>query len=136
MFDIKLAPNPLCLYCSKKDTITHFFLFCEKIDYFWNDFFNWWNHLGDIEIAADYENLEEAVIFGFKSRGGIHSVLNYCILMAKYHIYVKRIHHDNAVDLSQYLVFLKHKLKIEKQICDGNEDCTDFNKFTFLYDQL
>ena len=52
---MKLAPNPTCLYCPQKDTLKHFFLFCEKVDNFWNGFFNWWNNLGAIKIPLDYK---------------------------------------------------------------------------------
>ncbi len=39
--------------------------------------------MGDLEIAADYDFLEECIIFGFHLKGGIFAVLNFCILIAK-----------------------------------------------------
>ena len=71
LFDWKLAQNSNCLYCSGQDTILHFFLFCHRVDNFWNNFFNWWNSLGDIQIPTTvFENLEESIIFGFQTKGG------------------------------------------------------------------
>ncbi len=37
----------------------------------------------------------------------IFTVLNYCILISKVHIYCQTIHNDNAIDLFQHLVELK-----------------------------
>ncbi len=43
-----------------------------------------------LEIAAEYDFLEECIIFGFHLRGQIFEVLNVCILIAKYYIHNKR----------------------------------------------
>ncbi len=37
----------------------------------------------------------------------IFIVLNYCILIAKFHIYCQWIHNNNAINLFQYLIELK-----------------------------
>ena len=133
---MKIVDNANCLYCKKyEDNFRHFFLFCEKIDSFWNDFLNWWNNLGDIRISLLYDTLEESFLFGFQTKGEIFTVLNYCLLIAKHHIYYNRIHNDNNVNFFQYLVYLKSKLMIEKQICLNNKR-SDFDKYVFLYEQL
>ncbi len=74
-------------------------------------------------------------VFGFQIGGDIFSVLNYCILIAKFHIYCQRIHNNNAINLFQYLIELKNKLKIENYICASNS-IGKFEKFLFLYEQL
>ncbi len=68
--DINLINSPKCLYCNEIDNIRHFFLFCPKVHNLWNSLFQWWNRMGDLEIAADYDFLEECIIFGFHLRGG------------------------------------------------------------------
>ncbi len=40
--------------------------------------------MGDLEIPADYEFLEERIIFDFHFRGEIFEVLTFCILKANY----------------------------------------------------
>ncbi len=70
-------------------------------------FFTWWNNLGDIQIPLHSESLEECILFEFQIEGDIFSVLNYCILIAKLHIYCERIHNNNAINLFQYLIELK-----------------------------
>ena len=137
LFDMHIVDNANCLYCTGIDTLKHFFLFCPKIASFWKHFFNWWNSLGDIEITPDYDNLEESILFGFQAEGGSFKVLNYCVLMAKYYIYINRIHNNNSVDNYQYLVFLKSKLTIEKNVCSHYyENENSFEMFESLYEQL
>ncbi len=99
---------------------------------FWRSFFTWWNNFGDIQIALQSESLEECILYGFQIEGDIFSVLNYCILIAKVHIYC---HNNNAINLFLYLIELKNKLKIENYICASNSIGT-FEKFLFLYEQL
>ncbi len=67
--------------------------------------------------------------------GDIFSVLNYCILLAKFHIYCQRIHNNNAINLFQYSIELKKKLKIENYICASNS-VGKFEKIVFLHEQL
>ncbi len=81
------------------------------------------------------QSLEECILFGFQIEGDIFSVLNYCIFIAKFHIYCQWIHNNNAINLFQYLIELKNKLKIENYICPSNS-IGKFEKFVFLYEQL
>ncbi len=81
------------------------------------------------------ESLEECILFGLQIEGDIFSALNYCILIAKFHIYCQRIHNNNAINLFQYLLELKNKLKIENYIC-GSNSIGQFEKLLFLYEQL
>ncbi len=113
LFDMKLVDNAKCKYCHESDNISHIFLFCSKEDPFWRCFFTWWNNLADIQIPLPSESLEECILFGFQIEGDIFNVLNYCILLAKFHMYCQRIHNNNAINLFLYLIQLKNKLKIE-----------------------
>ncbi len=77
-------------------------------------FFTWWNNLRAIQIPLHSESLEECILFGFQIEGDIFSVLSYCILIAKLHIYCQRIHNYNAINLFQYLIELKKQAKNRK----------------------
>ncbi len=90
----------------------------------------------DLEIAADYDFLEECIIFGFHLRGEIFEVLNFCILIAKYYIHNKRLLDDNNIECLHFVYVLKFKLDIEHQICKMNNTTQTINKFVFLYDQM
>ena len=103
-----IVDSPKCKFCDEDDTIRHFFLLCPKIDAFWFSFFTWWNGLGGQKIPTSYECLQECILFGFQEKDAIFDTLNYCIIVAKYHINCKRLHDDNNVDFYQYLIELKY----------------------------
>ncbi len=65
--------------------------------------------MGDFEIAADYDFLEECIIFGFHLRGPIFEILNFCILIAKCYIHNKRLLDDNNIEFLHFLYVLKFK---------------------------
>ncbi len=67
--------------------------------------------------------------------GDIFTVLNFCILIAKYHIYCQRFHNENRIKKNQYLIELKNKLRIERYICTSTATIEKFDKFQFLYEQ-
>ncbi len=119
LFDMKLVDNAICLYCKETDQFIYFFLFCPKENEFWNTFFTWWNNLGNTQIPTQCECLEENILFGFQTEGGIFTVLNFCILIVNYHIYCQRIHNENGIiffSIFQYLIELNNKLRIKRYI--------------------
>ncbi len=69
--------------------------------------------MGDLEFPADYDFLEECIIFGFHLSREIFEVLNFCILNAKYYIHNKRLLDDNNIEFVHFLYVLKFKLDIE-----------------------
>ncbi len=123
-------------YCQETDHIKHIFLFCPEEKQFWNTFFTWWNNLRDIQIPTQCECLEENMVFRFQTKGDIFTVLNLCILIAKYHIYCQRIYNEKGINVFQYLIELKNKLRIERHICTLTVTIDKFDKFQFLYEQL
>ncbi len=68
--------------------------------------------MGDLEIPADYDFLEECIIFGFHVRGESFEVIILCILNAKYYIHNKRLLDDNNIEFLHFLYVLKFKLDI------------------------
>ena len=134
--EMKIVQKEKCLYCTNEDDVRHFFYSCPNVSAFWSSFFRWWNGLGDITIASDYKDVEQSIIFGFQARGDIFSVLNYCILIGKHHIYKNRKHNNNSIDFLQYLFYLKSKLCLEEQISMSGNCLHLFEKYRFVYEQL
>ena len=130
---MKIKESSTCTYCKAEDDICHFFLHFSNVKIFWDQFFNWWNRIGDVEIP---QCGEEVILFGNPSENEIFTVLNYCILQAKYFIYKRRLYHENNIDLYKYLVDLKFKLKLELFICKTNGTPESFEKYTHLYENL
>ncbi len=63
--------------------------------------------MGDLNITADFDFLEESIMFGFHLREEIFEVLNFCILNAKYYKHNKRLLDDNNIEFPHFLYVLK-----------------------------
>jgi hypothetical protein len=137
LFNIKIVDDPACLFCeSKIDDLKHFMLSCPKAKSFWQSFFAWWNRLSEVKIPLDYLDLGESILFGFQIDEEVFSVLNYCILIAKFYVYKQKLFQDNNIDFYEYLCELKCKLQIEKCICKKNGKEEYFKKFIFIHENL
>ncbi len=55
--------------------------------------------------------------FGFPGNSNDILTLNFCILYAKYYIYIQKLSNSNKIDFLNFLTYLKQKINIEKQIC-------------------
>ncbi len=98
------------------DDLTHFFIRCLKVKEFWLHWFNLWANLSDI-VIKNSQVIEECLLFGFPSTSDVMQVLNFCILYAKYYIYIQRLFNTNTPDHYTCLNQLKQTLKTEENIC-------------------
>lgn len=133
LFEKQLRDNNICKFCNNVDTITHFFITCNKTDQFWTYFYNWWHRTTQFRIIND-DIYEECILFGYPGDEPEIEVMNYCILLAKYYIYCKKLNDCNVLDLYEYLVIVKSKLSIEKTICERNN--RTFEKWELIYNNL
>jgi exonuclease III len=125
LFDMKIKPTPECSYCQEIDTIQHFFLYCPKSNAFWKSLTSWLNN----NIEGSMIVIDEIdIILGHLSIGDKYNVINYCILYAKYYIYKQRLFYNNDINLYEFLMVLKDKLKTEYNICKSNEMMHKFLK--------
>ena len=133
LFDMKLRDSPKCTYCSEIDDNRHFFLYCPVVKTFWRSFFLWWNRLENIQ----FENIEEeCILFGFiMDDSDIFQALNFCLLHAKSYVHKQKLFGENNIDLYEFLIILKQKLKIEYNICKRNGS-NDFDRFMFIYENI
>ena len=134
--DWKISESPTCKFCPDEDSLIHFFATCPKIKEFWSTFFSWWKRISDTNIELRDKELHFTILLGSCSQGEYFDVLNFCLLSAKHYIYIKRLFHDNKVDFFEFLIKLKYKLKMEKQICKQREEECKFKKFEFIYDLM
>ncbi len=82
--NIAIKNSECCDFCN--DDIPHFLLLCPNIKHFRNHGLN-----GGLVTKTDIrhvDHLQENILFGFVGSKGITDVLNYCILYAKYYIYI------------------------------------------------
>ncbi len=87
-------------------------------------------------LVSQKLRLDMYIIFGFVGSNGIIDVSNYCILYAKYYIYIQTLFNQNKLDVYAYLTLLKNTLTIERQISINNNKLDKFEKMSIVYDQL
>ena len=136
LYQWKIVNTTKCDYCTDRDDILHFFLYCPKVKDFWNSFFPWWNRSSDVHIFPEHPVLEECIIFGFQQNDNTFEVLDYCVLHAKFFIYRNRLFNKNKVDFYDFLIRLKYSLQVEKTICENNNEINKFKKFEDIFQVL
>ncbi len=117
------------------DDLPHFFIRCLKVKEFWLHWFHWWECLSGIVIRNN-QVIEQYVLFGFPSNSDVMQVLKFCILYAKYYIYIQRLFINNTLDLYTCLNQLKQAMKTEENICKTNNKKEKFLKYYFIYKNL
>ncbi len=69
-------------------------------------------------VGDTTENLYDKLsAFGFPGNSNDIITLNFCILYAKYYIYIHKLSNSNKINFLNFLTYLKQKINIEKQIC-------------------
>jgi hypothetical protein len=132
---LRIKDSSKCNYCEEEDTLIHFFLNCEQVDSFWHSFFVWFKNAS--ETSIDFSILhEQLILFGYKDHGDFCLVLNFCLLLARYYIYIQRVHGKNNLDICAFLIMLKNKLTIEKLICENEDRPEQFHKWNIIFDNL
>ena len=128
---MKIMNDSSCYYChSQKETITHLFWTCERIQAFLKELVQW---LNNNDIHCDF--VEEFFIFGLDRLNIITKPLNIIILYAKYFIYTTRCNERQLV-LEVYKKKLYQLFKILKDIALTNNELTEFNKDWEPYERL
>ncbi len=97
--------------------------------------FYWWEKLFGIDIK-DTQVIEECILFGFSFYNDVMYVLNFCILYAKYYIYIQCLFNNNTLDLYACLTQLQQALKVEENICIKDNIEEIFFKFHFIHEKL
>ncbi len=85
--------------------------------------------------------IHESILFRFSGSSNDAIAINYCMLYAKYYIYLTKLKEENKkrefnVDFLGYLCYLKYTLKIEKSICNRKNQITKFDKFSTIFENL
>ena len=91
LFQRQLVDSPVCVFCKDaEDTLLHMFWDCPKIQNYWFDVQGWlhtsFTHCTDIIFS------KELVILGSKANVVTDRILDLCILIAKYNIFIAKLH--------------------------------------------
>lgn len=132
---IRVVQSAVCLRCGETDDLLHFFFECTKVNDFWQSLFSWLEAFDkDIEIP---ELSEEYFLLGFVDSLEDVSLLNYVFVYAKFYVYKNSLYNKGQVDLYEFLLELKFRLRIERACCykDGSYE-TRFGKWEDFYQRL
>ena len=70
---------------------------------------------------------KESAIIGITNGTGDNDKLNACLQLARWHIYVEKLQAKQPF-LYKFLCILKYKIKIEKLICENNQQNKVYDK--------
>ena len=131
---MKIKPSPNCELCDVDDTLIHYFVSCRRVKHFWNSFAVWWYTLTKRHLEIE----PATIIFGIPENSNHVQVLNFCLIIAKYHIYqVKQGSESKYVTLYDFLCFLKSKLELEHINAELKMESEKFEKkWAFVFDSL
>ncbi len=122
-------------FCNEIDDIPHFLLLCPNFKAFWKSQGN--GGLVSQKLILDMWIIFRKIFYlGFVGSNSITDDLNYCILYAKYYIYIQRLFNQNKLDVDAYLTLLKNTLTIEQQTSINNNKLDKFEIFSIAYGQL
>ncbi len=125
LYDIKIKNSNQCKFCKNEDNIQHFFLKCTNTSMFWTFWKNWWKRLTGVDVSGS-KHLEQCLLFGFPGEDNFVIGLNYCVLVAKYFIYIKKLSDNNDFDFYSYLTLLKNRLVMEDYASSNKNDMLSF----------
>ena len=128
LFRAKMSDNDVCPQClAETHSLDHMFLLCSSVIAFWKTFQNWWTNKTKQHLALS----NSMILYGAFDKTEHRYSLNYVLLIAKFSIYCSCLH-DEKLSFDSFLIPLKAKLKIQKEIAFKNSSITAFQK-SFLH---
>ena len=115
LFRIKRSDSNKCIYCHQLDDLYHYLYGCEQVKPFWYSFETWWKGITNEDIQIRKKEL----IIGVLGNNIKNTLLNTCILMAKWHIYKNKLN-ESSIFFYKFLCDLKYYIQVEKTIALKN----------------
>ena len=120
---IKKSDTDRCEACQKLDDTAHYLFECVKVVPFWASFMNWWNEMTGRLTFMD----KSSAMTGFIGQHQHIDTLNACLLLAKWHVYKKKLN-ESEIFFYNFICDLKYYLNIEKTIAIKNDTQEKYNK--------
>ena len=129
LFRAKFSDNDVCPQClAKAHSIDHMFLRCSSVVAFWKTFQNWWTYKTKEQLTLS----NSMILYGVFDKTEHRCSLNYVLLIAKFSIYCSCLNDEQLSD--SFLILLKEKLNIQKEIAFKNKSMTAFQKsFQYIF---
>ena len=122
LFRAGLVDDDICPLCKlEKQTLVHMLYNCSESLHFWEKFTQWWEEIffETIFLSAD------VILFGWHQNANNKRVLNYILIIAKYHIFTTSVC-DDRLSFDCFLLRLKSKLDILRTIAIKNKSLNKF----------
>ena len=124
LYRAKISDNDVCPQClAETHSLDHMFLHCSSVIAFWKTFQNWWTNKTTQQLVLS----NSMILYGVFNKTEYRYSLNYVLLIVKFSIYCSCLH-DEKLSFDSFLVLLKEKLKIQKEIAFKNNALTAFQK--------
>jgi hypothetical protein len=123
LFKIGKSNTHTCHHCDAVDHIVHYFYGCNETNSFWIALQTWWNKMENENIIIT----KEMALLGTNLGEIENEKLNACLQLARWHIYIEKLNGKSPF-LYKYLCLLKYKIKIEKIICQNNNQTKFYKK--------
>ena len=122
LFRADLVDDDSCLLCkTEKQSLAHMFYNCRESSLFWKQFTQWW-----IEKFLEKRILsEDVILFSWHQKANNNGVLNYILLIAKFHIFATSICNDR-LSFERFLLRLKNKLDVLRLIATASKSLHKF----------
>ena len=104
-------------------SLDHMFLRCSSVVAYWKTFQNWWTNKTTEQLTLS----NNMILYGVFEKTVHRYSLNYVLLIAKFSIYCSCLH-DEKLSFDSFLIRLKEKLNIKKEIALKNKSITAFQK--------
>ena len=122
LFRAGIANNGTCPLCNaEKQTSNHMLYSCPETTKFWGQFTDWWYQKFKQNLIIN----ECIILYGWHQKSPNERVLNYALLLAKYHIFCTSVP-NNKLDFDSFLSRLGTKLNILREVSLENKTFNNF----------
>ena len=122
LFRAGIVNDDICPLCNaEKQTNNHMLYSCPETTTFWDQFTDWWYQKFKQNLILN----ESIILYGWHQKSLNKRVLNYTLLLAKYHIFCSSVR-DNKFDFDSFLSRLRTKLNILREVSLENKTFNNF----------
>jgi len=114
--------NNTCPLCNaEKQTSVHMLYSCPETTMFWGQFTDWWYQKFKQNLILN----ECITLYGWHQKSPNERVLNYTLLLAKYHIFCTS-EQNNKLDFDSFLSRLRTEMNILREVSLENKTFNNF----------
>ena len=101
--------------------------------FFWNTLKKWLKNV--LEVSID-EEIEEGLLFNNPGKIVQSKREKFVLLNVKFYIYRQRLFHNNHLDVLEWALEFREKLRMEKQICSQEGKLKKFSIWENILEKI